>query len=76
LRRGQPGLPLRIWQWVVAVLLSISTLLGPAQIAWINQRQVQQMAEQEQLTHITLVQSVVRDDVTLSAGSHIRRDMH
>jgi len=76
LRRGQPGLPLRIWQWVVAVSLSISTLLGSAQIAWIDQRQAQQMAEQELPTHITLVQSVVRDDVTLSAGSHIRRDMH
>jgi len=75
LRRGKPRRPLRIWQWVVAVLLSISTLLGPAQIAWINQRQVQQMAEQEQLTHITLVQSAVRGGIILSAGSHIQRDM-
>ncbi|GAO69174.1 hypothetical protein [Comamonas sp. E6] len=75
MRRGKPRRPLRIWQWVAAVLLSISTLLGPAQIAWIDQRQAQQMAEQEQLTHITLGQSVVRGCITLSAGSHIQRDM-
>ena len=33
------------------------------------------MAEQEQLTHITLVQSAVRGGIILSAGSHIQRDM-
>jgi hypothetical protein len=36
------------------VYLPISTLPGPAQIAWSDQRQAQQMAEQELLTHITL----------------------
>ncbi|BDR07525.1 hypothetical protein CTR2_R08630 [Comamonas thiooxydans] len=76
MRRGQPGLPLRIWQWVVAVSLPISTLLGSAQIAWIDQRQAQQMVKQELPTHITLLQSVVRGDIALYAGSHIRRDMH
>ncbi|GEQ74203.1 hypothetical protein CTTA_1208 [Comamonas testosteroni] len=60
----------------MAVSLSISTLLGSAQIAWIDQRQAQQMVEQELPTHITLVQSAVRGDIALSAGSHIRRDMH
>jgi hypothetical protein len=37
LRRGRPRPPLRIWQWVLAVWLSIllfSTLLGLAQIVW------------------------------------------
>ncbi|MBV8247324.1 MAG: hypothetical protein JO200_02625 [Comamonas sp.] len=77
-RRGQPRPPLRIWQWLLAVLLSIlpiSTLLGLAQMAWNDHRQEQQLTEQERLTHLTLAQPVVWGDITLPAGSHIQRDM-
>jgi hypothetical protein len=72
LRRGKPRRPLRIWQWWWRYCCP-SPLLRPAQIAWIDQRQAQQMAEQELLTHITLGQSVVRGGIILSAGSHIQR---
>ena len=77
-RRGRPRPPLRIWQWGLAVLLSIlpiSAVVGLAEFAWNDHRQTQQVAEQERLMHITLAQPVVWGEITLPAGSHIERDM-
>lgn len=75
---GTPRPPLRIWQWVLAILLSvvpILTLLGLAQIGWNDWRQDRQIAEQERLMHITLGRTVVWGDITLPAGSHLLRDL-
>lgn len=78
LRRGQPRPPLRIWQWVLAVWLSIllfSTLLGLVQMVWSDHCQAQQLSRLQRLTHITLERPMAWGDITLPAGSHIQRDM-
>lgn len=76
--RGRPRPALRLWQWVLAILLSVvpvSTLVGLAQMGWNDWRQDRQIAEQERLMHITLSRPVVWGDITLPAGSHVLRDL-
>jgi hypothetical protein len=77
-RHGRPRPPLRTWQRVAAVLLSvlpISTALGLAQVAWQDYRQEQFRAGEERFRHITLVRPVTWGDITLPAGSHVQRDL-
>jgi hypothetical protein len=58
LRRGRPRPPLRIWQWVLAVWLSILLhAAGAGADCWVDHRQAQQMTAQR-LTHITLERPV------------------
>lgn len=76
-RCGRPRPPLRIWQWELAVCLSIlpiATLVGLAQITWVDHRQERQRTAQQRLTHITLERPVVWGDIVLPAGSHIQRE--
>jgi membrane protein implicated in regulation of membrane protease activity len=77
-RRGRPRPPLRTWQWIAAMALSvlpIFTAVGLAQIAWQDYRQEQFRAGEERLRHITLAQPVAWGDITLPAGSHLQRDL-
>ena len=76
--RGRPCPPLKIWQWVLAVLLSILpifALVTTAEMLWSSHLQDEQLAEQDRLMHITLKQAVAWGDITLPAGSHLQRDM-
>ena len=77
-RRGTPRPPLAVWQWIVAVVLSvlpISTGVMLVQMTLSQRYSDAQMAEQERLMHITLTRAVVWGDITLPAGSHVYRDM-
>ena len=77
-RRGTPRPPLAVWQWIVAVVLSvlpISTGVMLVQMALSQRYADAQIAEQERLMNITLTRAVVWGDITVPAGSHVHRDM-
>lgn len=77
-RRGQPRPPLRWWQWVMAVVLSvqpISTAVMLVELELSRRHGDAQLAKQQRLTHLTLQQPVVWGEITLPAGSHIERDI-
>lgn len=77
-RRGRPRPPLAMWQWTVAVILSvlpISTGVMLVQMGLSQRHGDAQMAEQERLMNITLSRPVVWGDITVPAGSHVHRDM-
>ena len=76
--RGRPRPPLEIWQWVLAVLLSILpifALVTTAEMLWNHHQSELQQAEQDRMMNITLSQDVAWGDITLPAGSHLQRDM-
>ena len=76
--KGRPRPPLKIWQWGLAVLLSILpifALVTIAEMLWSSHLQDERQAEQDRLMHITLKQPAMWGDITLPAGSHLQRDM-
>lgn len=76
--RGRPRRPLRVWQWIAAVVLSvlpIFTAVSLAGIAWQDYRLERQRAEEDRLRHVTLTGPAAWGDITLPAGSHVERDM-
>ena len=76
--KGRPRPPMQIWQWVIAIVLSlipVSTAVMMAELALRNHESDKQIAEQERLMHITLTAPVAWGDITLPAGSHVERDM-
>lgn len=75
---GVPLAPLPIWQWVLAVLLSvmpIATAVGLVQM-WLSDRYTQQVRhDQDVWSFQTLKQPMNWGEVVLPAGSHIEREL-
>lgn len=77
-RRGTPRPPLRLWQWGLAIVLSvlpISTALSLAQWALHDFMRERKMAQQDRLKHFTLQQALPWGEITLPAGSHAQREL-
>ena len=77
-RRGTPRPPLRGWQWVLAVVLSvlpIFTALMLAQSALHDVLNERKQSRQDKLRHFTLQRAIAWGEMTLPAGSHALREL-
>lgn len=77
-RRGTARPPLRTWQWVAAVLLSVlpvSTALMWGLTMWTNYQRVHDEIQEQRQRYFNLPQAIVWGDIVLPAGSHAKRDL-
>ena len=75
--RGTPRPPLRTWQWMAAMLLSvlpISTALMWVQFVWADYQRERHEVQLLQQRYVTLPQAIAWGDMVLPAGSHVERE--
>lgn len=76
--RGTPRPPLRAWQWIAAVLLSVLPIFTAVMwVEWMisDHLRERQQVQQDRLRFFTLPQEVNWGDTVLPAGSHVQREL-